>query len=144
MFYITFSFFSFVFRSSWQIPRPETELPRMGSDVGASRIWNRLLDAAFDNSDRRKHGMGVVGRALSRRRAKRRHPESSPRKKKLGGNSNDHRPYFTYWITSVQILILLISTAVYGPGPVGVDMSRKNGMVSLYHIIRTAKVKFCI
>jgi len=34
----------------------------MSSDVGASRIWNRLLDAAFDNSDRRKHGMGFVGR----------------------------------------------------------------------------------
>ena len=50
--------------SSWQLPRPEADLsqPRMSSDVGASRIWNRLLDAAFDNSDRRKHGMGIVGR----------------------------------------------------------------------------------
>ena len=63
----------------------------MGSDVGASRIWNRLLDAAFDNSDRRKHGMGVLGRLVSRRKARRRPPESN-RKRKLGGNSNDHRP----------------------------------------------------
>ena len=47
---------------SWQLPRPDADLPRMSSDVGASRIWNRLLDAAFDNSDRRKHGMGFVGR----------------------------------------------------------------------------------
>ena len=59
--------FSILFRTcqqtpSWQLPRPDADLPRMSSDVGASRIWNRLLDAAFDNSDRRKHGMGFVGR----------------------------------------------------------------------------------
>jgi hypothetical protein len=30
----------------------ESEVPRMCSDVGVSRIWNRMLDAAFDNSNR--------------------------------------------------------------------------------------------
>ena len=47
---------------SWQLPRSDADMPRMSSDVGASRIWNKLLDAAFDNSDRRKHGMGWGGR----------------------------------------------------------------------------------
>ena len=102
----------------------------MSSDVGASRIWNRLLDAAFDNSDRRKHGMGVVGRVLSgRRRVISRHAPESNRKRKLGGNANDHRPYFTYWITMVQVLVMLISMIVYGVGPLGVDLYKKNGMV---------------
>jgi hypothetical protein len=102
----------------------------MSSDVGASRIWNRLLDAAFDNSDRRKHGMGVVGRALTgrRRRATRRGPESNT-KRKLGGNAGDHRPYFTFWITAVQVLVLAISMLAYGVGPIGVDLSKKAGMV---------------
>ncbi|TRY68543.1 hypothetical protein TCAL_07253 [Tigriopus californicus] len=116
---------------SWQLPRPDAPdlPPRMSSDVGASRIWNRLLDAAFDNSDRRKHGMGVVGRVVSsRRRATRRPPESN-RKRKLGGNSSDHRPYFTYWMTTVQILVMLISMMVYGVGPVGIDLYKKAGMV---------------
>lgn len=71
----------------------------------------------------------LFSRLLSRRRARRRPPESN-RKRKLGGNSNDHRPYFTYWITSVQVLVLLISMAVYGAGPVGVDLYKKQGMVS--------------
>ena len=43
------------FRScSWQLPKTESEVPRMSSDVGVSRIWNRMLDAAFDNSNRYK------------------------------------------------------------------------------------------
>ena len=114
---------------SWQLPRPDADIPRMGSDVGASRIWNRLLDAAFDNSDRRKHGMGYLGRMMTRRRrAKRRAPESS-RKRKLGGNSGDHRPFFTYWMTTVQIFIMLISIAIYGIGPIGIDLYKKSGMV---------------
>ena len=118
---------------SWQLPRPEPDLPRMGSDVGATRIWNRLLDAAFDNSDRRKHGMGYLGRMLTRRRrAKRRAPESS-RKRKLGGNSGDHRPFFTYWMTTVQIFIMLISIAIYGIGPIGIDLYKKSGMVRRIH-----------
>ena len=106
----------------------------MGSDVGATRIWNRLLDAAFDNSDRRKHGMGYLGRMLTRRRrAKRRAPESS-RKRKLGGNSGDHRPFFTHWITIVQILIMLISMSVYGIGPIGIDLYKKSGMVRIFFL----------
>jgi hypothetical protein len=103
----------------------------MSSDVGASRIWNRLLDAAFDNSDRRKHGMGIIGRlTTTRRRATRRSPESN-RKRKLGGNSGDHRPYFTYWMTFVQIFVLFISLITYGIGPVGIDLYKKAGMVRI-------------
>ena len=126
-----FYLFSTSFRScSWQLPRPEADIPRMGSDVGATRIWNRLLDAAFDNSDRRKHGMGYLGRMMTgRRRAKRRAPEST-RKRKLGGNSVDHRPFFTYWMTTVQIFVMLITIAVYGIGPIGIDLYKKSGMVS--------------
>ncbi|OAD60040.1 Inactive rhomboid protein 1, partial [Eufriesea mexicana] len=41
----------------------------------------------------------------------------------------DHRPYFTYWITTVQVLILIISLACYGFGPVGMDLSHRSGLV---------------
>ena len=113
------------------------DLPRMSSDVGASRIWNRLLDAAFDNSDRRKHGMGIVGRIVTRRqrRVTRRPPESN-RKRKLGGNAGDHRPYFTYWITVVQVLVLFISILTYGVGPIGIDLFKKAASVSVLFISR--------
>ena len=98
------------------------------------------------NSDRRKHGMGWGGRVslVSNRRRRltrhRRGPTESNRKRKLGGNSSDFRPYFTYWITTVQLLVLFISMLVYGCGPLGVDRYKKTGMVSespydfVYHL----------
>ena len=142
--WIYFLKFSTSFRScSWQLPRPEADIPRMGSDVGATRIWNRLLDAAFDNSDRRKHGMGYLGRMMTgRRRAKRRAPEST-RKRKLGGNSVDHRPFFTYWMTTVQIFVMLITIAVYGIGPIGIDLYKKSGMVSFLTWLFWQHFRYC-
>ena len=44
----------------------------------------------------------------------------------------DHRPFFTYWVTTVQVLILIISLACYGLGPVGIDLNHRSGQVSSY------------
>lgn len=41
----------------------------------------------------------------------------------------DHRPMFTYWVTTVQILVLIISLFCYGFGPFGVDMQSRSGQV---------------
>lgn len=41
----------------------------------------------------------------------------------------DHRPYFTYWINTVQILVLCLTLICYGFGPVGIGMEQKNGQV---------------
>jgi len=42
----------------------------------------------------------------------------------------DHRPFFTYWVTTVQVLILVISLACYGLGPVGLDLTHRSGQVN--------------
>lgn len=47
----------------------------------------------------------------------------------------DHRPYFTYWVTTVQVLILIISLACYGFGPVGMDITHRSGLVSKYKLL---------
>ncbi len=146
----------------------------MSSDVGASRIWNRLLDAAFDNSDRRKHGMGAIGRAIGGVRRSRggrggataaaggpsggpggflrasaysggwrratgglsaADTSTDPRRRKLGGNAGDHRPYFTYWITAVQCMVLAAAMLAYGVGPVGVDVTKRTGMVGTIKVL---------
>ena len=73
--------------------------------------------------------MGLLGKVMRKKRLTRRMPESS-RKRKLGGNSRDHRPYFTYWVTFVQIAILFISILLYGFGPIGVDQYKRSNMVS--------------
>ena len=66
---------------------------------------------------------------MRKKRLTRRMPESS-RKRKLGGNSRDHRPYFTYWVTFVQVAVLFISLLLYGFGPIGVDLYKRQNMVS--------------
>lgn len=48
--------------SSWQRnPSRRVEDDHM-PNIGMSRIWGRVLDRAFDNSDRRQYGMGFIGR----------------------------------------------------------------------------------
>jgi len=43
----------------------------------------------------------------------------------------DHRPFFTYWVTVVQILVLFLSIFSYGLGPFGIDLSHQSGAVSV-------------
>lgn len=52
----------------------------------------------------------------------------------------DHRPFFTYWLSTVQILILVISLVSYGFGPFGMDLNHQSGLVSNIII----KYKHCL
>lgn len=42
---------------------------------------------------------------------------------------DDHRPFFTYFVTTAQIIILLISIILYGLGPYGFTRTQKQGLV---------------
>ncbi|CAK9816920.1 Inactive rhomboid protein 1 [Anthophora quadrimaculata] len=63
------------------------------------------------------------------RRSFRKSVSQKPDVRKQLDDFEDHRPYFTYWITTVQVLILIISLACYGFGPVGMDLSHRSGLV---------------
>ncbi|KNC28451.1 Inactive rhomboid protein 1 [Lucilia cuprina] len=41
----------------------------------------------------------------------------------------DHRPFFTYWINTVQIIVLFFSLLCYGIGPIGFGVEQKTGQV---------------
>lgn len=41
----------------------------------------------------------------------------------------DYRPLFTYWVTTVQVLVLAISLVCYGFGPLGLDRHQSSGQV---------------
>lgn len=76
-----------------------------------TRISSQLLDGVQDNSRR-------------------------PTQKKLKllhvhqlDDRYDHRPYFTYWINTVQVLVLCLTLICYGFGPIGIGMEKKNGQV---------------
>uniref|UniRef100_A0A8C4HZU5 Inactive rhomboid protein n=1 Tax=Dicentrarchus labrax TaxID=13489 RepID=A0A8C4HZU5_DICLA len=78
------------------------------------RIASQVKHFAFDKH-KREYGMGVVGKWLNRHY---RRSLSSNVQKQLK-DFHSHRPYFTYWITFVHIVITLLACCTYGFAPVG-------------------------
>ncbi|XP_042216308.1 inactive rhomboid protein 1-like isoform X4 [Homarus americanus] len=100
---------------------------RSSAHIGRSRIWNRILDSCFDNSDRRQYGRGIMGR-IFRRTFKESVKKDKDVKKQLD-EMNDYRPYFTWWVTTVQVFILLLSIMCYGLAPQGFTLKQQSGQV---------------
>uniref|UniRef100_H2YC20 Peptidase S54 rhomboid domain-containing protein n=1 Tax=Ciona savignyi TaxID=51511 RepID=H2YC20_CIOSA len=84
---------------------------KRGRKIGVDRVLSRAL-----HRDKRQYGRGLVGRWLNRT-LKRNRLNSSVRQQL--DTFDNHRPYFTYWITFVHIVVTIISIAVFGIAPVG-------------------------
>lgn len=110
-------------RDPHHISRAEQARP----SVGGSRISLAVLDRALDNSDRRQYGMGWVGKMFGRSMRKTIAADSKVRAQL--DDMEDYRPMFTYWVTTVQILVMVISIICYGIGPFGLDMQARSGQV---------------
>uniref|UniRef100_H3DJG3 Inactive rhomboid protein n=1 Tax=Tetraodon nigroviridis TaxID=99883 RepID=H3DJG3_TETNG len=87
----------------------KTAHPRRGA-----RIASQVKHFAFDRHQR-QIGLGVVGKWLNRHY---RRSISSNVQRQLE-DFHSHRPYFTYWITFVHVVITLLSCCTYGFAPVG-------------------------
>ncbi|KAM4750594.1 inactive rhomboid protein 2-like [Anableps anableps] len=98
---------------------PEKALPHRGR-----RIASQVKHFAFDKK-KRDYGMGVVGKWLNRNY---RRSLSSNVQKQLD-DFHSHRPYFTYWITFVHVLITLLACCTYGFAPVGFSQHSKTELV---------------
>jgi len=113
-------------------PHTATQDPRSGrwrrACTPAHTPANSLVDRFMDNSNRRQYGMGVVGR-MTRRSLRNSMVEGNKHLKRQLDSFEDHRPYFTYWTCTVQILIMIIALITYGLGPVGFNLHRRSGLV---------------
>ncbi|XP_042363614.1 inactive rhomboid protein 1 isoform X3 [Plectropomus leopardus] len=65
--------------------------------------------------EKRPYGLGMVGRLTNRTYRKR---IDSFVKRQIE-DMDDHRPFFTYWITCVHLLITILAVTIYGIAPVG-------------------------
>ncbi|XP_047465835.1 inactive rhomboid protein 1 isoform X2 [Mugil cephalus] len=65
--------------------------------------------------EKRPYGLGIVGRLTNRTYRKR---IDSYVKRQIE-DMDDHRPFFTYWITFVHLLVTILAVAIYGIAPVG-------------------------
>ncbi|XP_040186034.1 inactive rhomboid protein 2 [Rana temporaria] len=98
--------------SGREFVRPSPTLavhPRRGK-----RIASQVKHFAFDRK-KRLYGLGVVGNWLNRTY---RRSISSTVQNQLE-HIDSHRPYFTYWVTVVHVLITLLAIGTYGIAPIG-------------------------
>ncbi|XP_030840158.1 inactive rhomboid protein 1 isoform X3 [Strongylocentrotus purpuratus] len=107
-------------------PLPE-DLPDGSKPLRRTKIREQIMDMAMDNADRREIGKGLVGRVLNRRYRSRR--MDSYVQKQIEEIEDHSRPYFTYWVTTVQIAIMIVSLAFYGFAPIGFSYTQKTGVV---------------
>ncbi|XP_049626981.1 inactive rhomboid protein 2 [Suncus etruscus] len=93
---------------------PLNECSRVPAARRGQRLTSKVKYFAF-NRKRRHYGLGVVGGWLNRTY---RRSISSTVQRQLE-SFDTHRPYFTYWLTSVHIIITLLVICTYGVAPVG-------------------------
>lgn len=104
--------------NGWQIKSSQHEhelIAATGMRPG-SRISSQLLDGIMDNSRRQ------VTNDIKLLRPN----ELDDR--------HDYRPFFTYWVNTVQILVLVISLICYGVVSFGIGMEHKTGQVMVTNL----------
>lgn len=99
-------------------PKPAPGTPDPGLDIpdfGMRRITREVVNSITER-DKRHVGMGFVGRLFQRNY---RPDRMNSYIKKQIDEFDDHRPFFTYWVTFVQVVVFIVSVAVYGIAPIG-------------------------
>ena len=112
--------------------------------VGLSRIRQSTLENLEDNSHRRpsqlpnnntrQYGIGLIGKLFGNKsisQSRNRYPPMLNRSniRHPLDEAEDYRPYFTYWVTTVQVLIMILSLLWYGVANFGVELSQVKGFI---------------
>ena len=61
-------------------------------------------------------------------------PNKKHKYEDLLNSIKQHRPYFTYWVTFVQIIICLVSLFAYGLAPIGFSYTIKKGLATTINL----------
>ncbi|KAB0400726.1 hypothetical protein E2I00_008353, partial [Balaenoptera physalus] len=120
-----------------QIPLKESDRAPVPAAKRGKRIASKVKHFALDRK-KRHYGLGVVGNWLNRSY---RHSISSTVQRQLE-SFDSHRPYFTYWLTCVHIIITLLVICTYGIAPVGFAQHVTTELIDLIHL--GAKFSPCI
>lgn len=90
-----------------------------------NEIPGEMVETIVDNSNRKVHGVGLLWQFLDNR-----FRGDLTEEEKLSLYSlDDHRPFFTYWVTTVQIIVMIIALCTYGFGPWGMTRVQRSGKV---------------
>uniref|UniRef100_A0ABM5EZE5 Inactive rhomboid protein n=1 Tax=Pogona vitticeps TaxID=103695 RepID=A0ABM5EZE5_9SAUR len=97
--------------------QPKVRLRQEVVSVGLQRRGQRITVPVrkLFAKEKRPYGLGIVGRLTNRTYRKR---IDSLVKQQIE-DMDDHRPFFTYWLTFVHSLITILAVSIYGIAPVG-------------------------
>ncbi|XP_007906590.1 inactive rhomboid protein 1 isoform X2 [Callorhinchus milii] len=98
-------------------PQPKVRLRQEVVSVSGQRRGQRIAIPVKKllAKEKRPYGLGMVGKLTNRTYRKR---IDSYVKRQID-NMDDHRPFFTYWITFVHMLITILAVCIYGIAPIG-------------------------
>ncbi|XP_064415158.1 inactive rhomboid protein 1 isoform X2 [Latimeria chalumnae] len=97
--------------------QPKVRLRQEVVSVSGQRRGQRIVVPVkkLFAKEKRPYGLGMVGKLTNRTYRKR---IDSYVKRQIE-DMDDHRPFFTYWITFVHLLITILAVCIYGFAPVG-------------------------
>ncbi|KAM3827049.1 inactive rhomboid protein 1 isoform 5-T5 [Vipera latastei] len=97
--------------------QPKVRLRQEVVSLGLQRRGQRITVPVrkLFSKEKRPYGLGMVGRLTNRTYRKR---IDSFVKQQIE-DMDDHRPFFTYWVTFVHSLITILAVSIYGIAPVG-------------------------
>ncbi|XP_032896880.1 inactive rhomboid protein 1 isoform X2 [Amblyraja radiata] len=113
-------------------PLPKVRLRQEVVSVNGQRRGQRIAIPVKKllAKEKRPYGLGMVGKLTNRTYRKR---IDSYVKKQID-NMDDHRPFFTYWVTFVHILITILAVCIYGIAPIGFSQHETVDSESLIHL----------
>ncbi|KAK2144245.1 hypothetical protein LSH36_775g00038 [Paralvinella palmiformis] len=96
----------------------------------AARSWDKdgddipdFLEKLWDNSERESVGLGCLERIFG------------GGKGSVNDEKRNKRPFFTYWVTLIQLIIFLVVIATYGIAPIGFATKQVEGEVLLRSLV---------
>uniref|UniRef100_A0A8D3DD05 Inactive rhomboid protein n=1 Tax=Scophthalmus maximus TaxID=52904 RepID=A0A8D3DD05_SCOMX len=107
-----------IYNSYGPLVQPQVRLKQEVVSVGSHQQRGHRIVVPVKKlfaREKRPYGLGMVGRLTNRTYRKR---IDSFVKRQIE-DMDDHRPFFTYWITFVHLLITILAVTIYGIAPVG-------------------------
>ncbi|XP_077358295.1 inactive rhomboid protein 1 isoform X2 [Festucalex cinctus] len=105
---------------------------RLNQEVGSRRRGQRIavpVKKLFAR-EKRPYGLGMVGRLTNRTYRK----QIDSFVKRQIDDMDDHRPFFSYWITFVHLLITILAVSIHGIAPVGFSQHETVDSEALIHL----------
>ncbi|PAV92387.1 hypothetical protein WR25_02999 [Diploscapter pachys] len=115
--------------------RPDVVHTRSDIDQQLEIVKNRVKNILMSQQPRRTRGISKFGQLCGQKLRYKKVRKLRPELRNQIEQGEGERPFFTWWVTTVQIVVCLISILAYGFGPVGLSRKEmKKEVSSIAHV----------